>query len=184
MLDLFLEFAQGLFELERVRGFVHETVKATNSKRSLSTGRAGGVVGGILELVFPTEDLGAGAILFGGGLVAFFHKNARERGMDEEVIRPQREGTRGGGGGVVEASQGKIDLGEGMPSFEGIGPERRGTVEFGQGGIGVAERVIERGVFDQRLEVGLGHRAEVSRRFTLGKTRILTTNGQMVTDIP
>jgi len=37
--DLFLEFAQGFFELERVRRFVHETVKATTLTEPVQTGR-------------------------------------------------------------------------------------------------------------------------------------------------
>lgn len=59
--------------------------------------------------------------MFGAGLVSALHPDAGQGRVDEQVGRPEGMGPLGGGKRGVEAAQGKMDLGEGMPGFERSG---------------------------------------------------------------
>ena len=132
--------------------------RARSARSTFGMSEAAGVVGGVFELVFPAEHFGLGAEFFGGGFVAFFHPDAGERGVDEEVVGAEGEAAFGGAEGVVEAAEAEIDFGEGVPGFEGCRGLLGGAGEFGEGGVVVAHRVVEGGVFDEGLDVvGVGH---------------------------
>ena len=128
-----------------------------NGFAELGLTQSTGVVGGVLELVFPAQNLCLGTIFFGGGLVAFFHPDARKCGVDVEVVRVEGVGAFGCAQGVVESAQVKIYLGEGMPGGECIRRLVCGAREFFKGGGVVAHREIERGVIDKGLDLGVGH---------------------------
>ena len=53
------------------------------------------MVGGVLELVFPAQYFCLCAVFFSRRLVAFFHPDARERGVDIEVFRAEGVGAFG-----------------------------------------------------------------------------------------
>src|SRR3954463_8019054 len=112
---------------------------------------------GLLEFIPPTADFRLGAEMFCACFVATLHPDPRQRGVDKKILRPHgvsalRRCERG-----VEATKRKINFREGMPGFEGIWSGVGRAAEFFQGSVGVAQGVVRRRIFDQRLEFVVGH---------------------------
>ena len=105
-----------------------------------------------LELVLPAEDLGLGTVFLGRGLVAFFHPDAGERRVDEQVLRLEGMGTLGGGQGFVIASEGEQDLAQGVSGLERTRNRLGGMRELGQGGLGLPHGVVEGRIIDEGLQ--------------------------------
>ena len=59
---------------------------------------------------------------------------------------------------VIESPEGEVDLGQGVPGFEGTRRGGRCAAELAEGCFGFAEGVVGGGVFDQVLELIGGHR--------------------------
>jgi len=102
----------------------------------------------VFELVFPTQNFRFGAEFFGGGFVAFFHPDAGERRINEQIVWTKGECTLRRAKRFVEPAQLKVNLRQGMPSSKSV----RGLLDrlgqlFDGGGV-VAHREVEGGVVD------------------------------------
>jgi hypothetical protein len=109
-----------------------------------------------VELIFPAEDAGAGTVFFGGFLVAQFHADTGEGGVEVDILLVEGDGLVPGLKGFGVAALGEEDFGEGVPG--GVGPRilLDGGPELGEGGVGVPHGEIEGGLIDEGLD-GFGH---------------------------
>ena len=109
-----------------------------------------------MELIFPAEDAGAGAVFFGGFLIAQFHADAGEGGVEVDVFLMEGDGLFAGLEGLGVAALGEEDLGEGMPGGVCLRVLLHGGLQLGEGGVGVPHGEIEGGLIDEGLD-GIGH---------------------------
>lgn len=68
-----------------------------------------------LDLGFPSEDAGAGAVFFGGFLIAQFHVDAGERGVEVNILFAKGEGLIARLAGLGEAALVEEHLSHGVP---------------------------------------------------------------------
>src|SRR3954468_9687081 len=124
--------------------------------------RGGG--GGLLEFIPPAADFRLGTEMFCSCFVATLHPDPGQRGVDKEILRPDGVSALRGCERRVETTKREINFRERMPGFEGIWSGVGRATEFFQGGLGVAQSVVGRRIFDQRLEFVVGHERTKMRR--------------------
>src|SRR4051794_23907479 len=115
---------------------------------------------GILELVFPTLNFRLRPEMLRAGLVAPLHPDAGKGRVEKKIVGAQSVSALGRRERGVEASQGKVYFGQGMPGLESIGSGGRRLPEFGQRRLALTEGVIRRRFLDQGLEFVRGHAAK------------------------
>jgi hypothetical protein len=104
------------------------------------------------EFVLPAEHAGLGSKVFGLVFVAALDPNAREAGVDVNVICVQCVGLFGCFKRVVVVTFRKVDFSEGMPDFEGLRVGLAQRCQLGTRGFVIAHGKVKGGIVDLVLK--------------------------------
>lgn len=108
--------------------------------------------GWCFEFVFPAEHPGLCSEVFGLVFVAALDPDAREAGVDVNVVRVERVRLFGSLESTVVAAFGKVDFSESMPCFERLRVSLADGCQLGNRGFAVTHGEVKGGVVDLILK--------------------------------